>query len=727
MKRLFFIIFSCFTCTASLGQIQNTGKEWVQRAIDNRNVNDPEKKLTQYQYNSYNNLKISGDPEALTGSGYKKTELRKTLKQTGVFYSEKTSVYMLNRDKSEKEVITAINMSGFEKPVYPIYTINFQSRNIYDDRYIILDQQFINPVSRDGINLYQYSVVKDTVINSRATLKINVISDARNNDQLLTGSIYIDRETAAIARVEFLNTGTLSIEAHHDLVYDVSTNTWNTKYRDLFIKKEKTKKELELFGGRLEVGNEKARALRDPSDDLYVIMRTYNSDFKSDIDFEYDDRGAQIKVLEDSSNKPKKYWESYRNDDMLSNDDLASFMQLDSVITATNVSRKLETLDKFKVGYYPIGFFDIDLKYLVKFNDYEAFRLGIGGTTNEKFSDSWRVGGYLAYGTKDRTFKYKMSVGYRIYKTKNTWLSVYRQDDITEFAAESFLTDARVYSLFEPRLINIPTFYLFKEHGISLQQRPLANIIGEVSLSRKRVIQTTAYQFQSDGQFFDEYVLSEAAVGVRWSPKSNYMRTPRGYQNIKSGYPIFSGQVTKGFSNLVESNFDYFKASGKINYVINRNNKQNTDFTLEGHYATGDVPLTHLYHAYPNAPQKDEILQRFSVAGRRSFETMFFNEFFSERIAIAQVRHAFPSFNIASFLQPELVLISRFAIGDLDNKERHLNVAFDTLEHGYLESGFELNQLIFGFGLSASYRYGAYHLPSIGDNIALKFTFYLEL
>ncbi len=43
--------------------------------------------------------------------------------------------------------------------------------------------------------------------------------------------------------------------------------------------------------------------------------------------------------------------------------------------------------------------------------------------------------------------------------------------------------------------------------------------------------------------------------------------------------------------------------------------------------AFGEIPLTHLYHAYPNSPTKDEIL-RFSVAGTQSFETMYFGEFF---------------------------------------------------------------------------------------------------
>jgi hypothetical protein len=74
-----------------------------------------------------------------------------------------------------------------------------------------------------------------------------------------------------------------------------------------------------------------------------------------------------------------------------------------------------------------------------------------------------------------------------------------------------------------------------------------------------------------------------------------------------------------------------------------------------------------------------------------------------------------------------LVLITRYAVGNIENAERHQNITFGSLRKGYTESGLELNKLLFGFGLSFTYRYGAYHLPKIGDNMALKFTFNVTL
>ncbi|MEP4849278.1 DUF5686 family protein [Nonlabens ulvanivorans] len=700
--------------------------EIIKTCIENKDVNNPLETLNTFQYDSYENLKIAGNPEAITGSGYKKTELRRTLLKTGVFLSEKTSDIVNDQSQGFKELITAAFMPGFETPVYPIYNINFQSRNLYQDTYVVFDQHYINPISNNGLNSYNYETIGDTLIENR---KINIIGFApiETSISTLSGTLYIDQETKAIAKAHYNIYKDLRVETKHDFVYDSLHHLWYCSYSELFIKKTNNIKEIELFGGRFEVGTRKQKDIDSETDELYLIMKRYQKNFKTNRKVNFGQKGVSIEIPETSIDKPLNYWDTYRNEEPFTTQELANFMQLDSIVMAEKVTRKLEVIEKFKVGYYPVGFFDIDLKYLIKFNEYEAFRIGVGGTTNDKFSEKWRVSGYGAFGTKDKVFKHNITLGYRISEENNTWISAYKTDDINEFAGARFLTDARVYSLFEPRLINIPTFYLYKEYGVSLQQRLFPSVISEFSLSRKRISQTTNYVFAPDGNPFINYVLAEATIAARWSPKSEFMKTPKGYQETTKGYPILSGQVTKGIQGLLDSDFNYLKFSGKASYTINRINGSKTAFLLEGHYASGDVPLSHLFHAYPNAPTKDEVLQRFSVAGRNSFETMYFNEFFSDRIATLQMRHNFAPFHITSWLNPELVITSRYAIGDFNDIGDHLNIDFKRLNKGYTESGFELNKLIYGFGISATYRYGAYHLPQFSDNLALKFTFYLEI
>jgi hypothetical protein len=49
------------------------------------------------------------------------------------------------------------------------------------------------------------------------------------------------------------------------------------------------------------------------------------------------------------------------------------------------------------------------------------------------------------------------------------------------------------------------------------------------------------------------------------------------------------------------------------------------------------------------------------------------------------------------------------------------------MEKGFYESGFELQNIFKGFGLSTYYRYGPYQLSTFDQNIAIKLSFTLNL
>jgi hypothetical protein len=148
---------------------------------------------------------------------------------------------------------------------------------------------------------------------------------------------------------------------------------------------------------------------------------------------------------------------------------------------------------------------------------------------------------------------------------------------------------------------------------------------------------------------------------------------------------------------------------------------------LQGGFAFGEVPLTNLYSVAPNNLNRDSLLKRITFAGKNSFETMFFNEFFSSEFAMIHIKHGFKRLEIFRKVKPAFVLVTRAAWGDMQHKERHLGLQFNTLEKGYYESGIELNQIYSGFGLTAFYRYGPYQLAKTEDNLAVKLSFILNL
>jgi len=399
----------------------------------------------------------------------------------------------------------------------------------------------------------------------------------------------------------------------------------------------------------------------------------------------------------------------------------------DSAKVAQDSIKKVKFLKNLGNGYLPSKYFNLDLRYLIKFNQYEGFRTGLGGITNDYFSEHYRVNGYLVYGFVDKHYKYSIGGGFRVNRDSNTWINLSYTDDIQETGSSNFLTDKRFFTFFEPRLLNIDLFHKHITKSISLQHKISNHLLSETQLATRKINPTYFYNFVLDDKTYNKFDLSTVKLSLQWSPFSSYKLEKDKIRETKEGYPKFTLQFTQGFKSVFGSDFKFSKLDFRTIQQFKHKNEAITKITLVAGISGGETPLTNLYHSYPNNINKETILQRFSVAGLNSFETMYFNEFFSDKFSTLQFKHYFKPFKISERFKPQLVLISRYAIGNMDFIDRHQGIQFNTLEKLYSESGFELNKLLFGFGMSFAYRYGGYHLPNLEDNIAFKFTFNISL
>ena len=407
--------------------------------------------------------------------------------------------------------------------------------------------------------------------------------------------------------------------------------------------------------------------------------------------------------------------------------------QAQSIVYKENSTVQRDTSKAFLLqvigdGYLPTKYFDFDLRYLIKFNRYEGLRTGLGGVTNENFSKDFSLRGYGVYGFRDERFKYNFGGGVRILPERNTWVYLAYTDDLEETGSHGFLTDKRLFKLFEPRLFNIDLFHRHISKTINIEHQHIRKLVFESEFALRYIRPTYTYSYVlPTGRNFEEYDISSLKVAVQWSPFSEFIYINNSIKEAVSAYPKFNLQYTKAIRNLFDGDLSFSKLDFRALHQIIHANDAKSEFVLSGGLASGDVPLQYLYHAFPNNNNQETIMRRFSISGTNSFETMYFNEFFSDQLVTAILRHEFPRFRITPKFRPQLALLTKFAIGDIGNIERHQGVNFKSLEDGFLESGFEINKLFFGFGLSFAYRYGANHLPNFEDNIAFKFTFNLEI
>jgi hypothetical protein len=685
---------------------QNNADQIIAEVFENDSTNNPFKSLDKIAFKRYNRTLIKRD------------SIRNSTSNENLF-SERTSEFLIDQHKIRERIIAQKNQ-GFDKPVLKILSHRMHDINWYDKDYVIFEIDYASPLHPDNLRAYRYELIHKT----EKFYYIKFSPKLNNTDRLLQGVMQIDNNYA-LSKIYVNKNDEIKLNLHQNFQKNSAKNLWLTQEILVEMTPGEGGKSVSLFGTNVDIGTLHSRSIAkdDQNNQLFSKSIFYNYNFEPD---ELDTENYDILVEDNAHKRDTQYWESHRKLPLTPKDSLF-FKGTAQTLKRQNTISRIKKLENVNDGFFPIFKWKTDLKTLIKINNFEGLRLGIGGLTNEEFSDQFRVGGYVAYGTKDKKIKFGINTGFLLDRDTNTWLNAEYTDDVREVGSNIYLTDERVYSLFEPRLVNIIFFYKEKTTSLSLQRRLSPKLLSEFKIAYDRIFQTENYAFLNGNIAIQSYDLTRAMVSLRWSPRSRFLKFDNNFINVKEQYPVISGQVEQYFGSTFGGDLSFTKLNLKGQYIYEHLNNSYTEFVLEGNYAFGDVPLTHSFHAYPNAPNDDKILGRFSVAGVKSFETMFFSEFFSTRLASLHIKHTLAPFKISDTFRPEMVLISRHAIGDFSNQEKHLGVDFNTLDKGYSEAGIELNKIFWGFGLSFAYRYGAYHLPNFDDNIAFKFTFNLKL
>ncbi|SDG51099.1 hypothetical protein SAMN04488027_102294 [Psychroflexus sediminis] len=631
------------------------------------------------------------------------------------FILRKAADIRLTKKEGFQEKLKAVSVKGLDKVVPKMVNKDIYSFDWFQTYIEIFDYQFVSPFHSQHTPHYEFYSIYETPevkVLSFSPLKKGFIRSFQ-------GVVIIDKLRSKFKKLQVVLDGDFKL----NLITDYHPATGLPKKTQAFIYPGTGGTKLSFFGGGLAFGR-----IQKKNPEENDALLTHQQVF---YDFVAEDSISPFpkpftKIYEDEPGEiSEAYWSNFEYAFIA--DEKETPKTLEAYIQEENIEKRVERISAFDGGYYPISIFDVDLTRLFKFNNYEGLRLGVGVITNESFSENYRLGGFTAYGFKDKNLKYGLNGGMLLNSDTSTWLNAFYDNDIDEVGMNNFLTDQRVYSLFEPRLVNITFFYKYEKYGLSLQHNFTPQLMTEFKVDKSSISQTENYAFLNDGILYDDYDLSTAVFGLRWTPNNTYSKIGKGIYINDTSTPEISAQVSQSFDGVMAGDFSFTKLSAKIEYQIQHSWGSLSSIELGGDIGFGDIPLTHSFHAFPNSPNKPNILSRFSVAGVKSFETMFFNEFFSTKLATLHLKHKLAAFQLSNTIQPELIFISRHALGDFENPEQHQGISFNTLSKGFNEAGFELNKLFFGFGLSFAYRYGAYHLPNLEDNISLKFTFYLKL
>ncbi|MFA9188999.1 DUF5686 family protein [Flavobacterium sp. FBOR7N2.3] len=749
-KNTTFYNVSLTQATANLNEVvintENAALAIIKKTIALKDNNNPQKRLKSFEFKTYNKLIVSANPDSISGqidsiivrrtkkgvyykidsTNYK---FKTTVDKRHLFQTEKVSQYQFGNNKL-KETILGTKMAGLKQPLYEILTFNLQSFSIYDPKYELFETKYNSPIADNSIKEYNYKLLDTVAIAGRDSYMIYFKNKKKSKDKGLEGILYIDQNSFAVSKAIMRIRGLLDISANHDFEYFPEENIWFPIHKNFQIIKGKNDDDIKIFGGTIQFDGDVEQDLsvrkKQPSDYIYLRSESRNFDIKNNKSIQIPNPYYAVEIDKNALNKEESFWETYRKDSI----DIRTqktYSDIDSIAVRKKIANRVQLGKKIINGYLPIGFFDMDLRKIFSYNNYEGFRLGLGGVTNEKLSKDFRIEGYYAYGTKDGMFKGSLGAAAKVDKQANSWLGISYTDDLREIASTSFSIEKKPFKIYDPRPINISTFYNYLSWKGYYETKQILKTESIWELSHTEIEPKFNYTFLQNDKLYTSYVMTTAMVSLQWSPFSDFMQTPTGRIEIEKRFPKFTFQYTQSLGRLWDNDFDFSKFDFKTEYERKYLSGQKTSLLLQAGYALGDVPLTHLYNTSPNNITKGTIIERITFGGKNSFETMFFNEFFSNRYALFQFKHAFNRVTLFKKIKPSLVIVSRMAWGDLDHPEQHLGLGFKTLEKGFFESGIELNQIFNGLGLTTFFRYGPNQLPKLEDNIAVKLSYVLNL
>lgn len=397
---------------------------------------------------------------------------------------------------------------------------------------------------------------------------------------------------------------------------------------------------------------------------------------------------------------------------------------LDSILNAGRNAARLKLVRFLAEGKIPVGFININYNNLFNYNPFEGFKVGIGAETNRRLTKYASLGGYLTYGLNDRSIR------------DGSWINIYPkgyydfriyfgfQDINLEYGEPEFLEKKSLLNLESYRSRLVKNMYSSKRYTAGVEFRPFNELntylFSDLSDNSSREVNYFLREHP-----FPLTRLARLGLQLRYSPGIEFIRDPD--MLIEKTIPQSDWFLTAIHGmNILGGDFSYTKFEFKGRYKYHLTNGSNTRIILRSGYITDNAPLTELFNGYGS------YAGAFSFVAPFSFNTMRQNEFAASQYAAIHLRHEFGHnfYSPSQKFKPIFVLSQNMGIGYL-NSASSTKYQMTDFRKGYLESGFEINNLLkiefLSWGLGVYYRYGPYRLPAAGDNFAYKFGFFINL
>lgn len=573
----------------------------ILRKIWERRRKNGLKMFKQYQYEKYE--KVEFDMNTID-SAFMKSKIFKgmefvfknidTSKVTGktylpIFINESLSdVYGDNQTKKTKEILKANKNSGLGSGdgVNSFIKDLYNDFDIYDNYLYFFDKSFTSPLSKTGIDVYNYVLTDTAVIDNKLCYNI-VFYPRRKNELTFKGDFWVNDTTFAIKKINMAITKSANINWVKDIYleqeFEVLNDTVFLPTRDYMMSDFALRKKEESKG-------------------VYGKRTTLYKNFKFDLKQTDKFFREDINYIENTVyNKSDEYWEENRFE-KLNKDEKKIYTMIDTLQTVKRFKNMYNLVSILGSGYIKLGKFEYGpLFSTVGYNEVEGWRLRAGGRTYFGPNDLWRIQGYTAYGFEDNKFKYGISGKWMIDKKNRIILSGGNRRDVEQIGASltstndvlgrSYASSGLFTSGANGKLTNINLTTLAAEI------EPFKNLTFQLGFSY-RTLESASETFKLDYYIDDTFTSTKSNVTqselnfqVEFTPNKKTMGYGVERRDIASPYSRVFVNYSQGFKGFINSDFEYQKVQlyYKQPLIIGAIGRSN--FILELGKTFGTIPL----------------------------------------------------------------------------------------------------------------------------------------
>ena len=626
--------------TGKQSKKDNPAIDILRKIWENRRENGV-KKFRQYEYEKYEKLEFdlnTIDSALIKSKVFKGMEFifdqTDTSKITGntylpIFINEAFSkVYGDNIEKLQKEILEGNKNSGFSNNQTIIEFVKdlYSDYDVYDNYIKFFDKAFTSPLSRTGINVYNYVLLDSAYIGDKWCYNI-VYYPRRKNELTFKGDFWVNDTTWAIKEINMQATKSANLnwvrEVYIEQEFDVLNDSIFLITRDYFLSDFSLRKK------------EGARG-------IYGKRTTLYDNYQFDKPKERDFYKVQVDPYDyEVYNRPDEFWDTNRME-ALNKDEKQIYTLLDTLKTVPRFKTLYNIGSVLASGYYEFPGFDFGPVFSTfGFNEAEGLRIRLGGRTYFGRNDMWRLEGFGAYGFRDERFKFGLSGKWLLdRRSRFIIFGGHRKDTEQTGASLTNTNDVLGRNLASSALITVGANDRLTRINLStagFEFEPYKNFVFRTTGSFRTLSSATQTfsidYFDENGQVQSEVSQAELSTGIFYTPgrKTSGYGVERTIINDGGFASVFVG-ATFGIKDVFNSDFEYQKLQALYTQPWNIGGFGRAYTTIEVGKIFGEVPLSLLSPIPGNQTL-------FSIYN--TFNQLDFYEFVSDTYASFHLQHDF--------------------------------------------------------------------------------------